>query len=499
MTSMHSALRMLDISKQFPGVRALSHVSLTVRFGTIHAIVGENGAGKSTLMKILSGSYAPTSGTIEINGAEVRMHNPGDAQKLGVRMVHQELNLVPDLSVAENVFLGRMPKKRGMVDRGEMIRNTKRVLDELGATIDPNKRLGDLTVSQQQLVEIAKAYSAGPRIIVLDEPTSSLSEHEASTLFSVLHKMRDAGIAIIYISHRLREVLDIADEVTVLRDGAMIETRPITGVTSSDMIRLMVGRDVSDLFPKAQASIGAPVLEVENLSDGEHFSGVSFDVRAGEIVGLTGLVGAGRTEVARAIFGLSRATAGSIRINGVAVDPRSPAAAVRAGIAYVPEDRKSDGIVPGMSVRENISLPIIRALARLGWIDYPREKQLAQQYAERFSIVPADPERRIGTLSGGNQQKAVLAKWLAAKPALLILDEPTRGVDVGAKSDIHSIVGELVAEGIAVLMISSELPEVLAVCDRVVVMHEGRAASPLTRDQLSEEKIMSLATGEEYA
>jgi ABC-type sugar transport system ATPase subunit len=499
MTSTHPALRMLDISKQFPGVKALSHVSLTVRFGTIHAIVGENGAGKSTLMKILSGSYAPTSGTIEINGAEARMHNPGDAQKLGVRMVHQELNLVPDLTVAENVFLGRMPKKRGMVDLGEMIRNTRRVLAELGATIDPNKRLGDLTISQQQLIEIAKAYSAGPRIIVLDEPTSSLSEHEAGTLFGVLRKMRDAGIAIIYISHRLREVLNIADEVTVLRDGAMIETRPITGVTSSDMIRLMVGRDVKDLFPKTKASIGEPVLQVENLSDGEHFSGVSFDVRAGEIVGLTGLVGAGRTEVARAIFGLSRATAGSIRMNGVAVNPRSPAAAVRAGIAYVPEDRKSDGIVPGVSVRENISLPIIRALARLGWIDYPGEKQLAQQYAKRFSIVPADPERRIGTLSGGNQQKAVLAKWLAAKPALLILDEPTRGVDVGAKSDIHSIVGELVAEGIAVLMISSELPEVLAVCDRVVVMHEGRAASPLIRDELSEEKIMALATGEEFA
>jgi ABC-type sugar transport system ATPase subunit len=490
---------MLDISKQFPGVKALSHVSLTVRFGTIHAIVGENGAGKSTLMKILSGSYHPTSGTIEINGAEVRMHNPGDAQKLGIRMVHQELNLVPDLTVAENVFLGRMPRKSGMVDRGAMIRNTARVLQELGAGIDPNERLGDLTISQQQLIEIAKAYAAGPQIIVLDEPTSSLSEHEAGTLFSVLRRMRDAGIAIVYISHRLREVLDIADEVTVLRDGAMIESRPIAGITSSDMIRLMVGRDVKDLFPKTKAEIGEPVLEVENLSDGEHFSGVSFTVRAGEIVGLTGLVGAGRTEVARTIFGLSRATAGTIKIRGHQVSPRSPADAVRAGIAYVPEDRKGDGIVPAMSVRENISLPIIRMLSRLGWIDYPHEKQMAQAYAKRFGMVPPDPERRIGTLSGGNQQKAVLAKWLATKPAVLILDEPTRGVDVGAKSDIHSIVGELVAEGIAVLMISSELPEVLAVCDRVVVMHEGQAAVPLKRDELTEEKIMALATGEELA
>jgi ABC-type sugar transport system ATPase subunit len=490
---------MLDISKQFPGVRALSHVSLTVRFGTIHAIVGENGAGKSTLMKILSGSYTPTSGTIEIDGSDVSMQSPADAQKLGIRMVHQELNLVPDLSVAENVFLGRMPKKRGLVDRAAMTRNAAKVLGELGAAIDPGRRLGDLTISQQQLVEIAKAYAAGPRIIVLDEPTSSLSEHEAGTLFAVLRKMRDAGIAIVYISHRLREVLDIADEVTVLRDGAMIETRPIAGVTANDMIRLMVGRDVKELFPKAGSTIGAPVLEVDNLSDGENFSGVGFNVRAGEIVGLTGLVGAGRTEVARAIFGLSRVTAGTIRVNGVVVAPKSPAEAVRVGIAYVPEDRKSDGIVPAMSVRENISLPVIRSLSRLGWINRGSEGKLALQYAKRFSIVPADPERRIGTLSGGNQQKAVLAKWLAAKPAVLILDEPTRGVDVGAKADIHSIVGELVAEGIAVLMISSELPEVLAVCDRVVVMHEGRAATPLLRSELAEEKIMALATGEEFA
>ncbi|MBL0373601.1 sugar ABC transporter ATP-binding protein [Rhizobium sp. KVB221] len=496
MTSSRPALRMRDISKQFPGVRALSGVSLTVRFGTVHAIVGENGAGKSTLMKILSGTYQPTAGSIEIDGAEVRMHNPADGQKLGIRMVHQELNLVPDLTVAENVFLGRMPTRRGMLDRGEMVRNAARVLKELGTVIDPNCRLGDLTISQQQLVEIAKAYAAAPRIIVLDEPTSSLSEHEAGILFGVLRKMRDAGIAIIYISHRLREVLDIADEVTVLRDGAMIETRPVAGITAADMIRLMVGRDVSDLFPKAEAVIGSPVLEVENLSDGEHFAGVSFDVRAGEIVGLTGLVGAGRTEVARAIFGLSKRTAGTIRMRGQTVAPKSPADAMRAGIAYVPEDRKGDGIVPGMSVRENIGLPIIRSLTRMGWIKDSDEKQLAKHYAKRFSIVPPDPERRISTLSGGNQQKAVLAKWLAAKPALLILDEPTRGVDVGAKSDIHAIVGELVAEGIAVLMISSELPEVLAVCDRVVVMHEGNAAKPLMRDELSEEKIMALATGE---
>jgi ABC-type sugar transport system ATPase subunit len=497
--TVHPALRMLQISKQFPGVRALSGVDLTVRFGEIHAVVGENGAGKSTLMKILSGSCAPTSGTIEINGTAVRMHSQADAQRLGIRMVHQELNLVPDLTVAENVFLGRMPRKLGIVDRKKMVRDAGRVLRELGANIDPNRLLGDLTISQQQLIEIAKAYSANPRIIVLDEPTSSLSQHEAQTLFGVLRRMRGAGIAIVYISHRLREVIDIADGVTVLRDGTLIKSCSVAGITSSEMIRLMVGREVTDMFPKAKATIGDPVLELENLSDGENFWGVNLSVRAGEIVGLTGLVGAGRTEVARAIFGLSQCVAGTIRVNGRLVNPRSPAEAVSAGVGYVPEDRKSDGIVAQTSVRENISLPIIRTLTRMGWVKHADEKTLVRGCVEQFGIMPADPERRIGTLSGGNQQKAVLAKWLATKSAILILDEPTRGVDVGAKSEIHSIVGKLVANGMAVLMISSEMAEVLAVCDRVVVMHEGRAQPPLTRDQLSEEKIMFLATGEAFA
>jgi ABC-type sugar transport system ATPase subunit len=490
------ALRMIDISKRFPGVLALSHVNLTVRYGTIHAIVGENGAGKSTLMKILTGAYVPSAGTIEIDGREVRLESPADAQALGLRMVYQELNLAGDLTVAENIHLGRMPTRRGILDRRTMTRNAASVLDELGASIDPKARVGELTVSQQQIVEIARAYAAAPRIIVLDEPTSSLSEHEAQRLFDVLRRMRQAGIAILYISHRLREVVDIADEVTVLRDGAMIESRPIAGITANEMIRLMVGREVTDLFPKSPAAIGEPVLKIEDLSDGEHFSGVTLEVRAGEIVGLTGLVGAGRTEVARTVFGLGSRTSGTIWVRGRNVDPRSPAEALRAGIAYVPEDRKRDGIVPGMSVRENISLPIIRALTRFGWILRSADRRVAQGAVKRFSIVPTDPERRIANLSGGNQQKAVLAKWLAASPAILILDEPTRGVDVGAKADIHAIIGELVGSGIGVLMISSELPEIMAVSDRVVVMHQGRALPPLGRSELSEIGIMALATGE---
>ncbi|MFT4161955.1 sugar ABC transporter ATP-binding protein, partial [Shinella sp.] len=316
MPSAASALHMRGIGKVFPGVKALSGVDLAVRFGTVHAIVGENGAGKSTLMKILSGAYAPTTGTIEVAGTAVRMKRPADAQKLGIRMVHQELNLVPDLTVAENIFLGRMPKRLGFFDRGGMVRRAAAILAELGAAIDPQQRLGDLSISQQQLVEIAKAYAAEPRIIVLDEPTSSLSEHETAALFRILRKMRDAGIAIIYISHRLKEVLDIADEVTVLRDGAMIETRPASGITAAEMIRLMVGREVSNVFPKTPSTIGRQVLRVRNAGDGERFHAISFDVRAGEILGLTGLVGAGRTEVARAIFGLAPLTSGTVEIDG---------------------------------------------------------------------------------------------------------------------------------------------------------------------------------------
>ncbi len=494
MTSASSALRMHKIAKVFPGVKALTDVSLTAGYGRVHAIVGENGAGKSTLMKILGGIYAPTSGTIEVDGVAVRMRKPVDSQRLGIRMVHQELNLVSDLSVAENIFLGRMPRKRFMVDRVAMRRDAASVLTELGSDIAPGARLGDLSISQQQLVEIAKAYAANPRMIVLDEPTSSLSEHETAALFRILHKMKQTGIAIIYISHRLREVLEIADDVTVLRDGHVIATRPVEGLGAAEMIRLMVGREVTNVFPKAAAVLGDTVLRVSGLSDGANFYNISFEVRAGEILGLTGLVGAGRTEVAKAIFGLAPLTAGGIEVDGKAVVIRSPAAAMMAGIAYVPEDRKGEGIIPSMSVRENISLPILKRLSQFGRIRRRADRALAAKYASDFQIAPPDPERQINLLSGGNQQKAVISKWLSTGPKVLILDEPTRGVDVGAKAEIHRIVGELVAEGMAVVMISSELPEVLGVCDRVIVMREGRAAPPILRAALTEEGIMTLAT-----
>ena len=490
------ALEMRSISKAFPGVQALSDVSFSLTYGSIHAIVGENGAGKSTLMKILSGVYQPSSGIIAIEGEEVSLRKPADAQERGIYMVYQELNLAPDLTVAENIFLGRMPGRFTMVQRKKMRRDAERILSDLGANIECDRLVGDLPIGQQQLVEIAKAYSASPQIIVLDEPTSSLSEHEAEALFAVLHKMKNRGIAVVYISHRLNEVLSISDHVTVLRDGTLAGSEPAGGMTTERMIQLMVGRDVGDIFPKIESRIGDLVFEAKNLGDGMSFDGVSFEVHAGEILGLTGLVGAGRTEVAQAIFGLRPLIEGEIRLKGQNFVPADVATSVARGIAYVSEDRKGEGIVPSMRVRENISLSVLKRLVQFGRVSAIKEKDLAGAYTKTFDIMPPDPERRIDLLSGGNQQKAVISKWLATEPSLLILDEPTRGVDVGAKSEIHRIIGGLAAQGIAVILISSELPEVMGVSDRIIAMHEGRSSPSIDRAHFNEEVIMAHATGE---
>ena len=492
-------LRMRGIGKLFPGVEALAGVDFALRSGSVHAIVGENGAGKSTLMKILNGVYAPSSGSIEISGQVVTLRKPVDAQRHGIQMVYQELNLAPDLTVAENIFLGRMPHKFGFVQKKQLHAAAAARLAELGANIAPDKLTGDLSISQQQLVEIAKAYAASPRMIVLDEPTSSLSEHEAAALFAVIEKMKAAGIAIVYISHRLPEILAIADDVTVLRDGRMIVSQPIAGVTAEEMIRLMVGRDVQTIFPKVPAEIGEVVLEVSKLGDGVHCHDVSFDVRAGEILGLTGLVGAGRSEAAKAIYGLLPALSGSVKIKGAQLQLGSVETAVAAGIVYVPEDRKREGIVPSMTVRENISLAILRQLSSLAGVKHRAERDVVADYCRDFAIAPPDPERKISLLSGGNQQKAVISKCLAAKPLVLILDEPTRGVDVGAKAEIHRIIGGLAQAGVAVIMISSELPEVLGVSDRVVVMRDGYSHPVYDRASVNEELIMALATGQQAA
>ena len=495
-TTAAPALRMQGIGKSFPGIRALSDVDLEVRSGEVHAIVGENGAGKSTLMKILAGVHQPDEGFLELSGERVRITGQSDALRRGIGMVYQELNLVPDLTVAENISLGRTPSRFGVVDNRALLRDARRVLDELDARIEPSQLVGSLTVSQQQIVEIAKVYASGPRIVVLDEPTSSLSEHEARSLFRVFARIRKSGIAVFYISHRLREVLELSDRVTVLRDGRHIETRDIDGMTPGDMIRSMVGRDLADVFPKRAVPIGNVVLEARGLSSTGTFTDVSVTARAGEIVGLAGLVGAGRTEVARAIFGLDPLDKGEVAVDGHLVDTSTPQRAVKAGIAYVPEDRKRDGIIPQLSIRDNIVLSALQRLDRLGWLTRRRENEVARKQVESLAVSPPVIERSISTLSGGNQQKVVLAKWLAMAPRVLILDEPTRGVDVGAKADIHEIIGALAADGVAILMISSELPEILAVSDRVYVLHEGRFAAELDRAEATEQTVMQAATGE---
>lgn len=490
-----AVLRMTGISKSFPGIRALSTVDFDVEAGEVHAVVGENGAGKSTLMKVLAGVYQPDDGTIELDGVAVRLSDPIEARRRGIGMVYQELNLVPDLTVAENILLGSTPSRFGLVDRRALREQARAVLDELDARIHTDDLVGSLTVSQQQIVEIAKVYAARPRIVVLDEPTSSLSEHETQSLFRIIGRMTEAGLAVIYISHRLREVLDISQRVTVLRDGRLVDTRPTSGISAAEMIRLMVGRDLTEVFPKREVEIGEVALSVTGLSRAGEFDDISLTVRSGEILGLAGLVGAGRTEVARAIFGLDNRDAGLIEIDGTVVNIRGPRDAVRAGIAYVPEDRKRDGIVPQLSIKDNISLAVLDRVSAAGWIRPNAERTLARQKADELTVTPPAITPRVDTLSGGNQQKVVFAKWLAAGPRVLILDEPTRGVDVGAKADIHTIIGELAARGTAIVLISSELPEVLAVSDRILVLHDGRISAELPRGA-SEQEVMHAATGE---
>jgi len=490
-----AVLRMTGISKSFPGIRALSTVDFDVEAGEVHAVVGENGAGKSTLMKVLAGVYQPDDGTIELDGVAVRLSDPIEARRRGIGMVYQELNLVPDLTVAENILLGSTPSRFGLVDRRALREQARAVLDELDARIHTDDLVGSLTVSQQQIVEIAKVYAARPRIVVLDEPTSSLSEHETQSLFRIIGRMTEAGLAVIYISHRLREVLDISQRVTVLRDKRLVDTRPTSGISAAEMIRLMVGRDLTEVFPKREVEIGEVALSVTGLSRAGEFNDISLTVRSGEILGLAGLVGAGRTEVARAIFGLDNRDAGLIEIDGTVVNIRGPRDAVRAGIAYVPEDRKRDGIVPQLSIKDNISLAVLDRVSAAGWIRPNAERTLARQKADELTVTPPAITPRVDTLSGGNQQKVVFAKWLAARPRVLILDEPTRGVDVGAKADIHTIIGELAARGTAIVLISSELPEVLAVSDRILVLHDGRISAELPRGA-SEQEVMHAATGE---
>ncbi len=494
MRSENPLLEMRGIVKRFPGVLALDRVDLEVRSGEILGLVGENGAGKSTLMKILCGAVPRDEGIIRIEGQEAVIRSPQDAHALGIRMVHQEFNLVPKLSVAENILLGRLGG-RWRVDWSQVRAEAAAVLERLNMPLDVTAPVGTLSIAQQQMVEIAKALSARAVLLILDEPSATLTDHELETLFRVLKGLREQGLGIIYISHRLEELFAIAQRVTVMRDGRTVATRNMTEITRDEIIRLMVGRELAEEFPRLPRSAGAVKLSAANITRRGVFSNVSLSLRAGEIVGLTGLVGSGRTEVARALFGADRLDAGTIEVKGKRAYFRSPRLAIDAGMGFLTEDRKRQGLVLGMSIRENITLARLKALGPFGLIFPAREKLVANQMVQKLSIKTPSSEQYARNLSGGNQQKVVLAKWLFTGCDILIFDEPTRGIDVGAKAEIYRIINELAADGAAVLVISSELPEIIGLCDRVLVMHEGKLQGELNPPDITQEAIMRLATG----
>jgi len=500
-----SLLEMAEISKEFPGVLALERVSVSAERGEVLALLGENGAGKSTLVKILSGvyPYPEYGGEIRIGGRVCRFRSTRDAVEAGVTIIHQELNLVPQFSVAENIFLGREPARRGAIDQAAMEREAAAILARMRVELDPRTPVYQLSVGQQQLVEIAKALSLQARILIMDEPTSALAQSEVLHLFDLIRNLRRDGVTIIYISHKLEEIFALADRVTVLRDGQYVGTRSVAEASRDELVSMMVGRELGELYPKAQAGLGEAVLEVEGLSAERPdrpgafaVDGVSFQLHAGEVLGLAGLLGAGRTELALTLFGAWPGPCrGRVRIGGCEVLPRSPREAIDAGLALVTEDRKLTGLVLGMGTGENVSLASLPDLSPLGVVDRRAEESLVRRYVQELRVKVSRLEQPVGTLSGGNQQKVVLAKWLATNPKVLILDEPTRGIDVGAKAEVYQIIGELAARGVAILMISSELPELLAMSDRILVMHQGRAAAVLDRVEATQERIMAYATG----
>jgi inositol transport system ATP-binding protein len=494
-------LEMRGIVKAFPGVLALDGMNLKVRAGTVHVLVGENGAGKSTLMKILSGTYAIDGGEILFKGEVLTGQDTSAALEHGISMIHQELSPVFDMTIAENIFLGREPamSEKGVlsrfVDFARMNADTRTLLDRVGLKYDPETKMRDLSIAAMQLIEIVKAISRQASLVIMDEPTSAISDTEVAMLFRQIVDLKASGVAIIYITHKMDEIFQIADDITVMRDGQFIAAAPASEYDPSKLISQMVGRTISSIFPKEEVPIGDVVLSVETLTRTGVFEDVSFTVRAGEILGLSGLIGAGRTEVARVIFGLDQADFGTVRLNGDVLKLKSPKDAISRGVAMVSEDRKAEGLVLCRSVGENISLANLKKFAGGLFISERQEETAAQQMIKLLQIKTPDTAMIVENLSGGNQQKIVLAKWLLGDLKLLILDEPTRGIDVGSKSEIHRLMTEFARQGLAIIMISSELPEILGMSDRVVVMSEGRIAGELTRSEANQESIMRLATG----
>jgi rhamnose transport system ATP-binding protein len=490
-------LSLVDISKSFGGVHALRNVSLDVRRGEVHALVGENGAGKSTLIKIVTGAHAPDRGELVFDGQGIVHHNPVASRRRGIAVIYQHPALFPDLTVTENIALGLETfRPLARVNWRQRRAQAAELLQRIGANIRPDAVVRDLTMPEQQLAEIAKAIGANARLVIMDEPTASLSERETERLFVVIRALRQADVGVIYISHRLEELYQVADRVTVLRDGAVVFTDDLKDVSRAELIRQMVGRELSAVFPKQAAPIGESVVELRGVDcrpAGIH--SIDLCVRAGEIVALAGLVGAGRTELARVLFGVTPAEAGQILLHGKQVRIDSPMRAVELGIAYVPEDRRRHGVILELPVAANVSLAILRQLSRYCRLDFRRERRLAGEMIQRLFVKTPSPRTPVGHLSGGNQQKVAVARWLATEPKLLILDEPTQGIDVGAKAEIHRLMSELAGRGLAILLISSELPEVLGMADRIAVMRQGTIVGVLSRAEATQEKILSLALG----
>jgi rhamnose transport system ATP-binding protein len=495
-----SLLDLRGISKSYGGVQAVADVSFAIEPATVHALVGENGAGKSTLVKIITGVIEPDAGQLLIDGEPVSIGDAQSALRLGIVAMYQEPTVFPDLSVAENVFAGRHPRSRlRTVDWRAMEGEATRILRELGVELGAGTPVRGLGVADRQLLEIAKALSTNARLLIMDEPTAALSPNEVEHLFDTVRKLRERGVTVIYISHRLEEVGVLADTVTVLRDGRHIETRPARELSQGEIIRLMVGRSLDALFPKEDAKIGDVVFEARGLTRRGIFADVSFELRRGEIVGLAGFVGAGRTEVARSIFGVDPLDGGRIEIEGRGFRPRSPRAALRRGLAYLPEDRLHEGLVQPMTISDNTSMAVLPALTPTGFLRPRAERRLARRFMEQLSIKATSPAQVVRSLSGGNQQKVVLGKWLAAEPRILILDEPTHGVDVGTKADVHRTISHLATQGLTILLISSELPEILGMSDRVLVMREGRLVAELSRAEATQENVIQAAAGVEAA
>jgi rhamnose transport system ATP-binding protein len=491
-------IALADATKSYGAVQASRGVSIALRSGEVRALAGENGAGKSTIVRMLAGVQRPDSGSVLVDGETVDFGGPADARDKGVAVIYQEPTLFPDLSVAENVMMGRHPLgSLRRIDRRVLHTTVKELLDRLGVALDPEQPVRGLSIADQQIVEIAKALSFDARVLIMDEPTAALSGHEVERLFGVVRTLRERGAAVLFISHRLDEIFTICDTVTVLRDGEVTHDGPTAELDTDALVRLMVGRELNQLFPKQDAEIGATVLRVERLTREGVFLDVSFEVRRGEIVALAGLVGAGRSEVARAIFGIDTPDAGTVEVEGRRLKRGSPTAAMRAGIGLVPEDRRQQGLVMELSIERNVGLTRLNVLRNsLGIIGSGSEGKLASDWATKLQLKYHRLSDPVGFLSGGNQQKVVLAKWLATDPKVLIIDEPTRGIDVGTKAEVHRLMSELAGEGLAVLMISSELPEVLGMADRVLVMHEGRIARELSRAEADEESVVRAATGQ---